>query len=56
MWFDPKKFGILCLKSSFEYDPELDHKWNEFESLEEHPRIKQILVQSPNFLDHISKI
>jgi hypothetical protein len=35
-FFHPSDFKIPFLKhSEFEYDPELDHSWNEFISLEE---------------------
>ena len=36
LFFDPRNLGVPALShSEFSYDPELDHSWNEFESLEE---------------------
>jgi hypothetical protein len=33
-FFDPKKWGVKRLRFE-EWDEELDHEWNEFESVEE---------------------
>lgn len=34
-YFKPSHLKIPALKSEFDYDSELDHSWNEFDSLEE---------------------
>ena len=36
VFFDPKTLGVPALRhSEFTYSSEMDHSWNEFESLEE---------------------
>ena len=36
VFFDTKLLGVPALShAEFAYDPEMDHSWNEFESLEE---------------------